>query len=115
PDRRDRIAEPEATRPVSHVEDHSAGARLCHYGIYLAVGEDDGKLLREDMSMDVARPHLLEDQLRVSPLGTRPEVEHHGQTDRLSALFGPINGGPGRMRRVPWIVGPVVGGLHSHD
>ncbi len=115
PDRRNSIAEPEAPRPVADIENHSAGAGLRHDGIDLAIGENDGKLLREHVSMDIARPHLLEQQLCVSPFRTRPEVEHHGQVDHLSALFGPINCSPRRMGRVPGVVGPVVRRLYSNN
>jgi len=44
---------------VAKVKDHSAGTSLGQNRVDLAIRQQDGKLLGEDVSMYIARPHLL--------------------------------------------------------
>ena len=57
------IAEPETAASMADVENDSTLARLRHDGIELSIGKKDGKLLRENVGVNVARPHLLENQI----------------------------------------------------
>ena len=65
---------------MPYVKDHSAPPRLCQDGIKLAVSEQDGKLLREHVRVNITRPHLLQDEFGVGPLRAGPEIEHYRHT-----------------------------------
>jgi len=114
-DRGDRIAEPETSRAVTDIENHTAVARFGEDGIQLAVGKKDGKLLREDVGVNVAGAGFLENQVGVGAIGTRPEIVHHRPTGGLRASDGVIDRGPRRVLAIPRRIRPVVRRFHSHD
>src|SRR6266704_2255793 len=70
------IAKPEAASTMADVENDSPLARFRHDWVDLAVGKDNGKLLSENMSVNVARPHLLENQVGVRSIWAGPEIKH---------------------------------------
>ena len=75
-DGRHRVAEPEACCAVAHVKDDDfLLARFHHDGVEFAVGKDDGKLLREDVGVNVTGPHMLEDEIGIGPSGAREKVD----------------------------------------
>ena len=74
------VAEPETARAMPHVKDDSALPRLGQDRIELAVREQDGKLLREHVRVNIPRPHLLQDQVGVGPLRAGPEIHHDRDT-----------------------------------
>src|SRR5438552_13793927 len=87
---RHSVAEPETSRPMADIENHPTSPRLGHDRIELAIGENDGKLLREDVSMNVTRPHLLQDEVGVCSFGTRPEIEQtYRSEEHTSELQSP--------------------------
>ena len=59
-DSRHGIAKPETSGPMANVKNHAPGAGLGQDRIELAVRQQDGKLLGEDVSVNVAGPHLLQ-------------------------------------------------------
>ena len=100
---------------MSNVKDHTARPRFGQDGIQLAVREQDGKLLREHVGVNIPRPHLLQDQVGVGPVRAGPEIEHHRHVGQLAAFLGAVHGGPGLVQRIRGLLGPVVRRLHSHN
>ena len=114
-DRGHRIAEPETSRAVSDIENNTAVARFAEDGVQLAVREKDGKLLCEDVGVNVAGAGFLENQVGVGAIGTRPEIVHHRPTGGLRAGDGVIDCGPRSVLAIPRRIRPVVRRFHSHD
>ena len=72
--------------------------RLPHVLVDLAVLVDDRELLGEDVGVDIARAHLLQDQVRVGPLRQpRAEIDHDRQAAEIAGLERHVDRGPGQV------------------
>jgi hypothetical protein len=114
-DSRNGVAEPEASSTVANVENYSALAGFEKNGIELAIGKNDGKLLSENVGVNVSRPSLFEDEIGISAIRTRPEIVHNGAIRGLGTGDGAIHSGPGRVFSIPGLVRPVMSGFHADD
>jgi len=114
-DSRNSIAEPEAAGAMADVENNAALAGFEHDGIQLAVRENNGKLLREDVGVNVAGPGFFENEVGVGAIGTGPKVVHDRAIGGCGTGNGAIDGGPGLVLAIPGLVGPVMGGFHTDD
>src|SRR5712691_6046199 len=110
-----RIAKPEAAASMAHIKNDAAGASLLQGGIDFSIGKNNGKLLSEHVSVNVARSHLFQDQVLVSSLRSRPEIKHDGNIRERAAFNGAVNRSPGDVLRIPRLLRPVVGGFYSDD
>ncbi len=84
-------------------------------GIELAVRKNNGKLLSEDVRVNVAWPHFFQDQVFVGSLRSRPEIEHDRTIRENAAFNGAVNRSPGHVFCIPRSTGPVVGSFYSHN
>ena len=83
----------------------------------LELGVDDRELLGEDVGVDIARAHLLEDQRRVGAL-RQPgaEIDHDRQAAEIAGLERAVDRGPGQVLVIEWAHRPVVRGFDAdHD
>ncbi len=110
-----RIAKPEAAGTMSHIEDHATGAGFRECGIELAVRKKNGKLLSEDVGVYIARPHSFQNQLLVTSVRPRPEVNHNRNIRKDAAFQGTVRSGPRHVLRIPGPPGPVMSSFHSHN
>ena len=91
--------------------------RLVHVVEDLAVVIDGRELLGEDMGVDIARPHFLQDQLGIGlRRQVREEIDHHRHPGDVAGLDRAVDRHPGRVRGVEVPFRPVVRGLDAdHD
>jgi len=114
-DSRNGVAEPEAAGAMADVENNATLASFEHDGIQLAVRKNDGKLLREDVGVNVAGPRLFENEIGVGAIGARPKVVHDRTIGCCGTGNGAIDGGPRLVLAIPRLIRPVMGGFHADD
>src|SRR5207244_7865165 len=111
-----RVSEPEASGAMAEVEQDAPVAGLPEVVVQPAFRVDDRELLGEDVRVNITGPHMLQDQVGVRPFGrARPEIDHHRPAAALAGGDGGVDRRPRWMGSVPWVVGPVVGGLDADD
>src|SRR6202035_5617206 len=90
----DSITKPETAASMPHIKNDAASMGLGEGGIELSVGKNNGKLLSEYVSVNVAWPHFLENQVLVSSLRSRPEIVHDGNIRERGAFDRTVNRTP---------------------
>src|SRR5579859_5104268 len=110
-----RIIKPEAAASMPDIKNDAAGTGLRQAGVEFAIGKNNGKLLSEDVSVNVAWPHFFQDQVIVGSFRSRPEIEHDGNVGERAAFNSTVNRGPGHVFRIPRLLRPVVRGLYSDN
>jgi hypothetical protein len=97
------------------IKNDAAGMGLGEGGIEFSVGKNNGKLLSEYVSVNVARPHFFENQVLVSSLRSRPEIVHDGNIRERGGFDRTVDRTPRHVFPIPGFLRPVVGSLYSHN
>src|ERR1700686_5365366 len=92
---RNSIAEPETSLSVTNIENYSTLARFGQDGIEFSVFQQNRKLLRKNMGVNVARTSFLQNQIGVGAIRPWPEVIHHRKLGGLRTSDRPVHCGPG--------------------
>lgn len=111
----DGMPVPEAAGTMAEIEDDASFPRFPHVGEDLAVLIGDRKLLGEDVGVDVAGAHLLE-EIRVGAFRQGwEEVDHHRHVATVPGLDRAVDRRPWQVRGIEALPRPVVGGLDADD